>query len=62
MSNTGYRSSTGRSYDRYAKFMSLVNFIKQLIDSKHTGEIKIRLHKGNISHKVSVLRTEELPK
>ena len=61
MSHTGYRSSTGRSYKRYAKFISLMNFIKSLIDNKITGEIKINLHKGNISHKVHVSKSEELP-
>ncbi len=61
MSHTGYRSSTGRSYKRYAKFVSLVNFIKSLIDSRMTGEVKINLHKGNISHKVYVSKSEDLP-
>ncbi len=61
MSHTGYRSSTGRSYKRYTKFMSLVNYIKTLIDNKFTGELRINLHKGNISHKVYVNKSEELP-
>lgn len=58
MNATLRRIMTGKSYDKKVK--ALFVKIKDLMEQEKSCEIKIRIVKGNLSNKISVVKIEYL--